>query len=129
VPRRSGYLEHVVEMMRPFGAVAARAMFGGFGLYREGVFFAIVFDDTLYFKADARTRVDFEARGLEPFAFEKRKGGETILTSYFRAPEEALESPEVMARWARAAYGAALRVATARRAKPKAAARVRGRGR
>ena len=115
MPRRSDFVEHVVEMMRQFGAVAPRPMFGGWGLYRDGVFFALVFDDTLYLKADDGNAPDFEAEGLEPFVFESRNTGETILTSYRRAPDEALESPEVMARWARGALGAALRKQQARR--------------
>jgi len=119
MPRRHEFLDHVLEMMRAFGPVTARAMFGGFGLYREGVFFAIVFDDTLYLKADEATRAEFEALGLEPFVFESKGGGETILTSYHRAPDDALESPEVMARWARGAYGAALRKPAARAARRK----------
>ncbi|HET6263752.1 MAG TPA: TfoX/Sxy family protein [Usitatibacter sp.] len=115
MPARSEFLDHVVEMMRPFGAVAPRPMFGGWGLYREGLFFALVFDDTLYLKADDGNAPDFEAEGLEAFVFESRNTGETILTSYRRAPPEALESPEVMAHWARGAYGAALRKEQARR--------------
>ena len=120
MPKRSEFVEHVIETMRSFGAVTARTMFGGWGLYRDGVFFALVFDDTLYLKADAANVADFEARGLEQFVFESRKGGETITTSYRRAPEEALESPEEMARWARSGYGAALRKKGAPRAKAKA---------
>src|SRR6185295_20300240 len=117
MPKRSEFIEHVIETMRSFGPVTARTMFGGWGLYHDGVFFALVFDDTLYLKSDATNAADFDARGLEPFVFESRKGGETITTSYRRAPEEALESPEEMARWARSAYGAALRKGSAKRAK------------
>ena len=117
MPKRSEFVEHVIEMMRSFGPVTARTMFGGWGLYHEGTFFALVFDDTLYLKADAKNIADFEARGLEQFVFESRKGGETITTSYRRAPEEALESGDEMARWARSAYGAALRKAGVRRTK------------
>ena len=117
MPKRSEFVEHVIETMRSFGPVTARTMFGGWGLYHEGVFFALVFDDTLYLKSDATNAAEFEARGLEPFVFESRKAGETITTSYRRAPEEALESLDEMARWARSGYGAALRKAGVRRTK------------
>ena len=43
--RRSAFVEHVVEMLRTFGAVEARAMFGGWGLYHRGAFFALVADE------------------------------------------------------------------------------------
>ena len=108
-------MEHVVETLRSFGAVTARRMFGGWGLYHQGVFFALVFGDVLYLKADEENRADFEALGLEPFAFESKRAAGTILTSYRRAPDEALERPEVMARWARSALGAALRKERARK--------------
>ena len=106
---RNEFVDHVVETLRVFGAVTVRRMFGGWGLYHEGVFFALIADDVLYLKADERNAKDFDKHGLEPFVFEKPREGETIVTSYRRAPDEALEDPRVMARWAKSAYGAALR--------------------
>ena len=64
------FRDYLLDMLRPLGAVSARAMFGGGGLYFEGQMFALVFDDTLYLKADAETKGDFEARGMEPFTYE-----------------------------------------------------------
>ena len=94
--------------MRRFGKVEARAMFGAWGLYHEGTFFALIAGEALYIKADDETRPDFQALGLEPFVYRMRDG-ESITMTYYAAPEEALESPEVMAEWARRGYGAALR--------------------
>jgi DNA transformation protein len=107
MPARNEFVEHVVEMLKPFGAVTARRMFGAWGLYREGVFFALIAGDVLYLKADPQSAPDFDRLGLEPFVF--RKQGEDIATSYRRAPDEALENARAMARWAKGAYGAALR--------------------
>lgn len=106
-----GFVAHVVECLRELAPVEARRMFGGWGLYHEGVFFALVIRDTLYLKTDERNRPEFDARNLEPFSFVKR--GETIVTAYRAAPEEALEDPRVMAKWAKGAYAAALRKARA----------------
>jgi DNA transformation protein len=89
-------------------------MFGGWGLYHRGVFFALVMHETLYLKTDERNRPAFDARGLGRFTFEK--GGETIETGYRAAPEEALEDAAVMEPWARGAYEAALRKAGRKRA-------------
>ena len=117
----SAFVEHVVEILRPSGPVVAKRMFGGWGIYRDGLFFALIADDTLYLKTDADNRADFDARGLEPFVF-AQKDGDTITTSYCRAPEDALESPEVMGEWARRGYAAALRSAAKKRpGKPRAA--------
>jgi len=104
---RNEFVDHVVETLRLFGSVTVRRMFGGWGLYHEGVFFALIAGDVLYLKADDGNAREFEKLELEPFEFEK--GGETIATSYRRAQDEALEDPRVMARWAKSAYGAALR--------------------
>ena len=120
MPRPSGFVSHVVETMRALGPVEARAMFGGWGLYHQGAFFALILDVALYFKADDESRAEFERRGLERCVY-AMKGGETLTLSYYAAPEEALEDAEVMARWARLGYAAALRAAKAkrpRRAKP-----------
>jgi DNA transformation protein len=122
--RPSEFVEHVVETMRAFGEVSARRMFGGWALRHEGRAFALVFDDTLYFKGDAENAAEFDARGLGRFVFASRRTGEKIETSYRAAPEEALEDPEVMAEWARRGYGAALRASTAPRRKRSRPARA-----
>jgi len=41
----------------------------------------------------------FEAEGLKPFNFATKRG-ETVLTSYWRAPERCLDDPEEMVAWA-----------------------------
>jgi DNA transformation protein and related proteins len=114
MPKRSEFVEHVVETMRRFGPVEAKSMFGGWGLYHQGVFFALIAGDALYIKADDESRADFEALGLEPFVY-SMKDGQTLAMSYRAAPEEALESPDVMAEWARRGYAAALRAAARKR--------------
>jgi DNA transformation protein len=125
--KRSEFVEYVVETMRIFGAVEAKAMFGGWGLYHRGAFFALVAGDALYLKTDAENRARFEAEGLEPFVFASKDGKKTAM-SYRRAPDEALENPAVMAVWARYAYEAALRAASAK-AKPAKLPRSRARSR
>ena len=126
MPKRSEFVEHVVESLRAFGPVEARSMFGGWGLYHEGLFFALVADDVLYLKADDENCAEFDARGLDHWVYEPRKG-ERIVTKYRQAPEEGFENATVMAKWARSAYGAALRSAAkkARRARPSSDAATR----
>jgi DNA transformation protein and related proteins len=114
MPASKEFLEHVLETMRLFQPVETRRMFGGWGFYKDGAFFALIMDDVLYLKSDAENRAEYAAAGLTPFSFEKE--GETVVTGYYAAPEEVFESAEVMARWARIAYGAALRKAKAKRA-------------
>lgn len=82
-------------------------MFGGHGLYCDGAFFGIMLDNTLYLKADDRNRADFERAGCEIFSY-SRKGKRATL-NFYRAPEDALDAPQLMLPWARGALSAALR--------------------
>ncbi|MGE0213865.1 MAG: TfoX/Sxy family protein, partial [Parvibaculaceae bacterium] len=88
--------------------VGARRMFGGYGLFREGLMFGLVADDTLYFKADGESKTAFEREGLDPFSYETA-GGKRVVMAYWRAPEQCLEDPDAMAEWCGMAYAAALR--------------------
>jgi DNA transformation protein len=97
--------------------VRGRSMFGGVGIYAGDLFFALIADDTLYFKADESNRPDFEARGLGPFR-PYGDGGEEM--HYFRIPEDLLEDPEQLGVWADKA------IEVARRARRPGARRGRG---
>jgi DNA transformation protein len=101
------FVDHVLELLAPLGRVTARGMFGGHGIYLDGLMFAIVLDDTLYLKADEMNVREFQARRLEPFTYARR--GRMTSLNYYRAPEEALDAPHQMAPWARTAFSAALR--------------------
>jgi DNA transformation protein len=89
-------------------------MFGGVGVYAGDLFFALIADDTLYFKVDDATRGDFEARGSDPFR-PYGEAGETM--QYYRVPEDLLEDAEELCVWAERAIG------VARRAKGRASRR------
>lgn len=106
-----------VELLSPLGPVRTRAMFGGRGFYIDGLFAALIADGQLFLKTDDVTRERFVAAGCVPFSF-LTKAGERTVTGYYRAPEEALESPPLMLPWARLAFEAALRAADAKAKKP-----------
>jgi DNA transformation protein len=101
------FVDYVMELLGPFGTVRTRRMFGGYGVYLDGLMFAIVSGDALYLKADPMNRIEFEQAGCEVFTY-ARKGKRATL-GFFRAPEDAMESAELMLPWARTAYAAALR--------------------
>lgn len=105
MPRSREFVEFVLEQMTLFGHARARAMFGGFGIYRDERIFAIIVDDRLYFKTDAATRGEFEAKGLGPFTYIMR--GKPVTMPYFEAPPEVFEEPDTMRHWAQMAYAAA----------------------
>ncbi len=113
----SEFSTHCLELLSVLGPARARRMFGGHGIDVDGCFIAIVTGERLYLKADAQTQAQFEAAGCSPFTYHRR-GSKTVALSYWTAPDEAMESPALMRRWARLALDAALRAAAAKARKP-----------
>lgn len=101
------YLDHLHELFSAFSPVTTRAMFGGHGVYRDGVILGIVIDEQLYLKVDAHTRAAFEAEGCAPFVYTSK--GKVVPMSYWSLPATALDSPQEFRPWAQRAWEAALR--------------------
>jgi DNA transformation protein len=93
----------IVNLLAPQGDITSRAMFGGHGVYWNGIIFGIVFEDRLYLKVDERNRPDFERRGMGPF----RPNDRQTLKSYFELPQDVLADPEQLFSWAKEAIRAA----------------------
>ncbi len=107
--KASEFVTHVLDLLEPLGPVSAKRMFGGYGIYLDGLMFALVADDTLYLKVDDETRDAFLAADLEAFRYSRK--GKAYRMSYHTAPEDALENAELLRDWARKAVDAALRAA------------------
>ena len=101
------------QLSRAIPGIRSRSMFGGVGIYAGDVFFALIADDTLYFKVDESTRPEFEARGMGPF---RPFGDEGGTMKYYQLPEDVLEDPEELRSWAERAVTIA-RQSKARRPK------------
>lgn len=101
------FIAHTVEQMSALGGVQAKKMFGGWGLFKDGLMFAVVIQDELYFKVDDGNVARFESRHLKPFTYEAK--GRQVALRYFQAPAETLEDPHAMAEWAADAWACALR--------------------
>jgi DNA transformation protein len=113
---RAGNVEadHIRELFAAFGPVTVRRMFGGAGIFADGVMFALVADETIYLKADDRTVPDFEREKSAPFSYGARAGRRVVM-SYWRLPDRLYDDPDELAAWARSALAAAHRAATVRR--------------
>ena len=107
--KTSEFVTHVLDMLEALGPVSAKRMFGGYGIYLDGLMFALVADDMLYLKVDEETRDVFLAAGLEAFRYARK--GKVYQMSYHAAPEDALENAQLLRDWARKAVDAALRAA------------------
>lgn len=100
----TGYLR---DLFSELGPVSLRKMFGGQGLYHDGVIIGLVIGDELFLKTDAITRDAFEQAGGEPFTYLGK--GKPVVMSYLSPPAEAMESAQSMKPWAQLAWEAALR--------------------
>ena len=63
----SDYLQFVLDQLAGLGCLREQRMFGGAGIYCDEIFFAIVYQDTLYLKVDNADRAVFVQAGSTPF--------------------------------------------------------------
>lgn len=101
------FATHIVDLLDCFGPCEARRMFGGYGIFHQGLMFGLIADGSLYLKADDETRELFSDEGCEAFSYYKKE--KEYQLSYYLAPEEFFEDPDACLRWARLAFDAALR--------------------
>ncbi len=107
------FADAVVGRLLPFGPVAARRMFGGFGVTLDGVMFGLIGWNTLYFKVDDGNLGDFERAGMEPFTYQGKT--RPVRMSYWRVPDDVFDDPERLAEWATRALAAARRAKDSRK--------------
>lgn len=122
MPASDDFIQHVRELLAPAGSVGVKRMFGGHGVYLDGLFMAIIANDELYLKADDVTRSAFDAEHCAPFVY--TKAGKAMAMNYRRAPEIAMDAPHLMLPWARRALEAALRARAAQAAHAKPTAKT-----
>jgi DNA transformation protein and related proteins len=115
------FATYCCELLGSLGPCLMRRMFGGFGISHEGLTVALMIDlgqgEKLWLKADEASRAQFEAAGCQRFTYD-RAGGISRSVNYYSAPEEAMDSPQLMAPWARLALEAAVKAASKAVKKP-----------
>ena len=107
------FAEFLREQLAPLGRVTIRRMFGKAGVFCDGLMFAMVADDTLYFRVDDHNRAAFEEALSSPLLSYEKKGV-AIDLAFCRAPERLFDEPDELVTWARLALAAARRVAAKR---------------
>ncbi len=99
------YRAEIEEKLSAVCRLQTRPMFGGLGIYADGLFFALADDGRLYFKVDATNQGDFEAAGMQPFI--PWDGAKPM--GYWELPPGLLERPEELSVWVDKAVGVASR--------------------
>ena len=92
--------------LAPLGHFRARPMFGGYGLYLDGVIFGLIAWEKVWLRVDDRSRPGFEKAGMEPFTYSRRSQAVTL--TYFRCPDAVLAEGAQLRKWAKEARRASL---------------------
>jgi DNA transformation protein and related proteins len=126
--------EFIRDLFGQFGPVTVKRMFGGAGLWSDGLMFGLVFDGAIFLKVDATSIPDFEREGSRPFVYTRAKSSGRVgraSLSYWRLPERLYDDPDELAVWAVRALAVAQskKLAPRKKAKQKPAAKKHRDGR
>lgn len=94
----SEYAQYVLEFLAPIGPVRTGRFFGGIGISRDSVQFAMIMGNCLYFAVDEDSRKKYEQAGMQPFSYLTRRGRVQV-RRYFALPEEVLTDAEQLRLW------------------------------
>lgn len=103
----------IADLFSAFGPVSIRRMFSGYGLYSDGICFALHLRGEFFLKADATTIPAFEAEGVHPFCYNAR-GRTVTVNSFWQMPQRLYDDPDELATWAGRALDVARRVQAAK---------------
>lgn len=102
----NSYITYLLDTLSELGGIKSRKMFGGYGIYRHGIFFALIANNILYFKVNDDNRPDYQALDSQPFSYEG-KDNKIVVMSYWQVPESVLEDHNLLTDWAEKALQAA----------------------
>jgi DNA transformation protein and related proteins len=108
MPLSPGFADYVLELLDGFGPLEAKRMFGGAGLYHDGLMFGILDDDVVYFRVDDTLEAELKAQGSVPWSYSLKRDGAVREMGYWRMPETAADDPDEAVSLAKRAYAAAL---------------------
>ncbi len=103
----SSFAQYCADMLNPFGEISIKSMFGGYGVYKDGVIIGIIGDDELFFKKTSDNEHLFNTYENHPFTYEK--DGKTMTMSYQSVSEEVLNNHEQIEELITATYNASLK--------------------
>ena len=107
MPVNEEYLKYIQDQLSEFGDVEIKRMFGGIGIFKEGLMFSKIGGDTFRLKVDETNQADFEALGMKPYFNEKKKKG----MPYWEVPLEIIEDRSKLAAWANTSFEIAKKLA------------------
>ena len=103
------FVKYILDILSDLGDARSRAMFGGYGIYHNGVMIGLIASGVFYLKVDDGNRSTFEAKGSKPFTYRRKGQKKAVGMSYWEVPADVLENREALCQWTRDAHAAALR--------------------
>jgi DNA transformation protein and related proteins len=101
------FLAYVLEQLAQLADVTSRRMFGGAGLYSDGLFFGLIMDDVLYLRVDDSNRAHYSSRGMAQFRpYADRPH---LSMNYYAIPADVLEDAVALVSWARRSVTVAMK--------------------
>ena len=97
-----------MSYLLPHGPITVKSMFGGYGIFFDGIIFASIIENELYFRTNEQLQVQFESRGGKQFIFES-SGRRPVAMPYFTLPDVILKNPKELSKWIRQAYSISLK--------------------
>jgi len=91
------FLEFIREQFSVLGPILVKRMFGGAGIYFDGVMFGLIADDVVYLKVDESNRKDYENAEMGPFIYDGKK--KPVQMPYYQLPEDVLEDQDLLKEW------------------------------
>jgi DNA transformation protein len=98
----------LLDVLSGISGITSRSMFGGYGIYKDGIIFGLIADDILYFKVDAMNKEQYQHFGSKPFTYEKGNHKQAVM-SYWEVPEEIMNDREQVQQWVYSAVEASKR--------------------
>ena len=95
------FLAFVLEQLDAVPGVVTKRMFGGIGIYSDGTFFAVIDNDTLFFKVDETLAKRYRDKGMPPFAPIPGAKPPKGTPGYYQVPPDVLEDARSLAKWAK----------------------------
>jgi DNA transformation protein len=92
------FLNYITDLLDPIEGITSRAMFGGYGIYKDGLIFAIIDDNELYLKGVGKAVIVFENAGSEQFSYQGKKG--IVKMCYWKVPSDIIDDKEKLIHWA-----------------------------
>lgn len=105
MPLSPDYRAHALEQLERAAPVTAKNMFGGAGIYLDGLIFGLLDNDRAFFKADDTNAASFDAHDMDWF----HPYGDERTMPYREVPVEVMEDPDELRVWIDAAVAIAVK--------------------